>query len=85
MLQTAAAEGCLEVVRLLLGHGVNVNAQGGYYGNALKAASSGGILAFVRQHDGHEAVSASHLKIVRLLQDHGAKADLLVQYLGNAS
>jgi ankyrin repeat protein len=33
-------------VKLLLDKGADVNAQGGYYGNALQAASS----------DGHEAV-----------------------------
>jgi len=30
------------VVELLLGKGVDVNAKGGYYGNALQAASSRG-------------------------------------------
>ncbi|KAF1810116.1 hypothetical protein P152DRAFT_401955 [Eremomyces bilateralis CBS 781.70] len=32
----------MDIVELLLGKGADVNAQGGTYGNALQAASSGG-------------------------------------------
>ena len=38
----AARSGLTKVVSLLFGNGVDVNAQGGYYGNALQAASFGG-------------------------------------------
>src|SRR5205814_3190342 len=39
MLQTASFSGNLEVVRLLLEKGAEVNAQGGHYGNPLQAAA----------------------------------------------
>jgi ankyrin repeat protein len=42
----ALVEGRKHVVKLLLDKGADVSAQGGYYGNALQAASS----------DGHEQV-----------------------------
>jgi Ankyrin repeats (3 copies) len=38
----ASLAGLIESVRLLLEQGADVNAQGGYYGNALQAASAGG-------------------------------------------
>ncbi|KAJ7883628.1 ankyrin repeat-containing domain protein [Mycena olivaceomarginata] len=40
----AAKLGFLQILLLLLEHGADVNAQGGYYGNALKAASAEGYL-----------------------------------------
>ncbi|KAF2727144.1 hypothetical protein EJ04DRAFT_451934, partial [Polyplosphaeria fusca] len=48
------------IVRTLLNKGANVNAQSGYYGNALQAASEGG----------HEAV----VKLWRALDNVAAKA-----------
>jgi len=44
----AALYGLREVTSLLLDKGADVNAQGGYYGNALQAASLGGHEAVVR-------------------------------------
>jgi ankyrin repeat protein len=46
-------------VRLLLGHGVDVNAQGGFYGNALQAASVVGNLELVRLLQDHGAEADS--------------------------
>jgi hypothetical protein len=36
------------MAKLLLDKGADVNAQGGYYGNALQAASEGGLEAAVK-------------------------------------
>ncbi|KAI9868258.1 MAG: hypothetical protein M1823_009084, partial [Watsoniomyces obsoletus] len=40
--------GILEIARALIDKGADVNAQGGYYGNALQAASAGGHEAMER-------------------------------------
>jgi ankyrin repeat protein len=42
MLSKLHHRGHKEIVKLLLERGADVNAQGGYYGNALQAASYGG-------------------------------------------
>jgi ankyrin repeat protein len=47
-LEAASYAGHEAVVRLLLDNGVNINAQGGKYGNALQAASYGGHKAVVQ-------------------------------------
>ena len=47
-LMCVAHEGHVELVRLLLDKGADVNAHSGDYGNALQAATSGGHEAVVR-------------------------------------
>ena len=74
------------MVRLLLEKGANVNAEGGYYGNALQAASYGGHEAVVRlllenganvNAEGgrlgnalQAALTNGNESVVRLLQQH---------------
>ncbi|KFZ14934.1 hypothetical protein V501_02978 [Pseudogymnoascus sp. VKM F-4519 (FW-2642)] len=55
-LQAAAYHGGDEIIRLLIQRGADVNAQGGYFGNALQAAASLG----------------EQEEIVKLLLEHGA-------------
>ncbi|KAJ7059432.1 hypothetical protein C8F01DRAFT_1370371 [Mycena amicta] len=99
-LQAASDGGHLDVVRLLLEHGADVNMQGGHYGNALQAASHSGHLDVVRLllehgadvnmqggHYGNALQAASHsghLDVVRLLLEHGADVNAQGGHYGNA-
>jgi ankyrin repeat protein len=47
-LQAAAAKDSIDVVKLLLDAGADINAKGGYYGNALQAAVFKGSVDLVR-------------------------------------
>ena len=87
-------------VKLLLDLGADVNAQGGYYGNALQAASWKGHEAVVRflltqgadvnaqgGYYGNALQAASwkgHEAVVRLLLDQGADVNAQGGYYGNA-
>ncbi|KZP04575.1 hypothetical protein FIBSPDRAFT_827239 [Athelia psychrophila] len=80
-----------EAVRLLLGHGADVNAQGGHYGHALQAASYGGhyrIVALLLEskaevntaggyygHAFQAALSGGHDAVVILLLNNGADSN----------
>ena len=81
------------MVRLLLDRGADINAQGGYYGNALQAAASLENEVIVRllldrgadvnarggKYDNplQEAASRGNRFLVRLLFDHGADVESL--------
>jgi ankyrin repeat protein len=87
-------------VRLLLEKGVNVNAQGGVYGNALQAASHNGHEAVVRlllkkganvnAQGGYygnalqAASSEGHEAVVRLMLEKGANVNAQGGFYGNA-
>jgi len=58
-----------DITGLLLQHGVNVNAQGGYYGNALQVASAG---------------NRSNEDVVQMLLDAGADVNAQGGHYGNA-
>ena len=89
-----------EIARTLLQSGTDVNAQGGYHGNALQAASSGGHEESVRLllqsgadvnaqggSDGNALQAASsggHEEIVRLLLQSGADVNAQGGSEGNA-
>ncbi|KAJ7271021.1 ankyrin repeat-containing domain protein [Mycena rebaudengoi] len=45
----ASSENCPDIVRLLIKHGINVNATGGSYGNALHAAAAMGHVPVVQE------------------------------------
>jgi ankyrin repeat protein/nucleoside phosphorylase len=80
--------------------GANVNAQGGYYGNALEASSARGHLEVVKLlvdkgadvnaqggHYGNALYASSargHLEVVKLLADKGADVNAQGGYYGNA-
>jgi ankyrin repeat protein len=82
--QIAVKEGDLEVFRLLLSRGANVNAQGGYKGSALSAAAHGHntMLKELLQHGADAALGESHALVsaascgnneaISILLDHGA-------------
>jgi len=88
------------VVRVLLEHGADVNAQGGNYGTALQIASVMGHLEVVRvllEHgadvnaQGGEysnalqvASTSGCLEMVRILLEHGADVNAQGGYFGNA-
>lgn len=90
-LLSAAHQGAWTVVLGLLEGGANVNARGGYYGNALQAASAGGHGEIVKQLleggadanaqgglNGNELYAASgsgHGKILKQLLERGADVD----------
>ncbi|KAI5465093.1 ankyrin repeat-containing domain protein [Mariannaea sp. PMI_226] len=96
----ACLGGIAGVARSLLGKGANVNAQGGYYGNALQAATKGGhreivqlLLdngADVNTQGGQygNALRAASIKgyqeIVQLLLDNGANINAEGGLYGNA-
>ncbi|KAJ7049829.1 ankyrin repeat-containing domain protein [Mycena amicta] len=99
-LQAASAGGHLDVVRLLLEYGADVNAQGRLNRNALQAASEGGHLNIVRlllEHGadvnaqgglyGNSLQAASESAgghLVRLLLEHGADVNAQGGFYGNA-
>ncbi|KAI9766598.1 MAG: hypothetical protein M1840_006409 [Geoglossum simile] len=99
-LQAASVNGHEQVVKLLLDKDVDVNAQGGYYGNALQAASDQGHEQIVRLlldkgadvnmqggNYGNALQAASdqgHEQIVRLLLDKGADVNMQGGNYGNA-
>ncbi|OPB46410.1 hypothetical protein A0O28_0065310 [Trichoderma guizhouense] len=62
-LQIASYEGHIEMMQLLLDHGAQVNAQGGYYGTALNAACA-------------RSFSSDAIPTVRLLLEHGADVSI---------
>jgi ankyrin repeat protein len=92
--------GLVAPTRVLITKGADVNAQGGYYGNALQAASSGGHQEIVKLllnkgadvnaqggHNGNALQAASfrgHQEIVKLLLEKGADVNAQVGYFGNA-
>ncbi|KAJ7617659.1 ankyrin repeat-containing domain protein [Mycena polygramma] len=89
--QAASRLGHVEIVRLLLENGTDVNAKGGRYGNALQAASRWGHMAIVRllleeganvnarggQYGSalQAAAGFDHIEIVRLLLEVGANVE----------
>jgi hypothetical protein len=99
-LQAASAQGQIEVVKLLLRNGADVNAQGGDYPNALQAASAAGhdnIVRILLDNDADvnieggehgnalQAASAGgHDKIVQMLLDMGADVNAQGGKYGNA-
>ncbi|KAL6358357.1 hypothetical protein LRP88_08542 [Fusarium phalaenopsidis] len=96
----ACLGGLTRVARGLMDEGVDVNAQGGYYGNALQAASEGGHLEIMQllldegadvNAQGSEygnalqaASEGGHLEIVQLLLDEGADVNVQGGFYGNA-
>jgi ankyrin repeat protein len=97
---TASAGGHQVVVKLLLDIGIEVDAQDGYYGNALQAASAGGHKVVVkllldegakvnaqggRYSNALQAASAGgHQVVVKLLLDIGFEVDAQGGYYGSA-
>ena len=91
-LQAACAAGHINVVKVLVECGANVNVQTGFYGTALQAAAACGFLeiceylvaqgAFVNNAGGHfgsalrAAVYLSHLEVVKFLLYKGAHFDV---------
>jgi ankyrin repeat protein len=89
-----------QVVKLLVDKGAEVNAQGGFYGNALQAASSNshGVVVKMLLDKGAEvnaqgrdygnalqaASSNSHEAVVKMLLDKGAEANAQGGDYGNA-
>ncbi|KAL9082665.1 MAG: hypothetical protein Q9165_008825 [Trypethelium subeluteriae] len=78
LLYILCVNGYQRLVRSLLsGHGANVNAKGGFFGNALQAASYGG----------RQEIAASHgapQEIVEMLLEKGANVNALGGAYGNA-
>jgi hypothetical protein len=99
-LQTAAFNGNIKIVRMLLKHGANVNARGGKFGNTLQAASWKGHVEVVRLllesgadvnmqggEYGNALQAASyrgHVEVVKLLLECGADVNMQGGKLGNA-
>ncbi|KAF7328224.1 Pfs, NACHT and ankyrin domain protein [Mycena venus] len=95
-----AKQGDFEMVRLLLEHGADVNAQRGEHGNALYAACWKGHIEIVHlllQHGAevnvkgkeddnalYAATSKGHIETVRLLLEHGAEVNAQGGKYGNA-
>ena len=96
----ATVTGIEQLAYHLLENGAEVNAQGGYYGNALQAASSGGHEGIVKVllQKGAEvnaqgglfgnalqaASSGDHEGIVKVLLEKGAEVNAQEDYYGNA-
>ncbi|KAJ5472932.1 hypothetical protein N7530_006933 [Penicillium desertorum] len=72
---------CEKVVQTLLDHGAGVNAQGGYFGNALQAASCGLFRDSVEEEYQQEVVDE---KMMQTLLDHGADVNAQGGVYGNA-
>lgn len=86
-LQTASAQGQFKIVELLLRKGANVNAQGGYHGNALQAASIynwQGALPWEVANDAPRAPWGNTFKTVELLLSKGANVNAQGGEYGNA-
>ncbi|KAF2853751.1 ankyrin [Plenodomus tracheiphilus IPT5] len=88
LLIRGSQRGSEAVVKLLLDKGanVNVNAQGGHYGNALQAASAGGYKAVVKLllDKGADPNAQGHEAVVKLLLDKGADPNAQGGKYGNA-
>ena len=96
----ATLYGLGEVTRLLLNGGADVNAQAGWYGNALQAASSGGYEQVVKllldkganvnaqggEYDNalQAASEGGHEAVVKRLLDAGADVNAQAGWYGNA-
>ena len=96
----ASRAGLFEQVKMLIKGGMDVNAQGGYYGNALQAASGSGhaevaqILldngADVNAEGGyycnalHAASTLGHAEVAQILLDNGADVNAQGGNYGNA-
>jgi serine/threonine protein kinase/autonomous glycyl radical cofactor GrcA len=99
-LLNACIVGDLKEVKLLLERGVDVNAEGGYYGNALQTASRSGYIEVVKLllekgadvkaeggfwGDALQTASGSgHIEVVKLLLEKGADVKAEGGYYGNA-
>jgi len=100
VLRETSFGGHKQAVKLLLDGGADVNAQGGYYGNALQAASSNGKEAVVKllldtgadvNAQGGEygnalqaALAGGNEAVVKLLLDAGADVNAQGGFYGNA-
>ncbi|KAI4208847.1 MAG: hypothetical protein LQ351_008152 [Letrouitia transgressa] len=96
----ASTAGLARSARLLLNKGVDVNAQGGKYGNALQAASRGGYYELVQlllnkgadvnaqggfyENALQTAAYYNHYEILRLLIERGAEVNVQGGFYGNA-
>ena len=99
-LSSAAENGQLEMVRLLLGKGAEINAQSGYDGNALYVASSRGheLVVEILLDNGAEvnargggfgnalqaASAGGHEQVVKTLLDNGAEVNAQGGHYSNA-
>ncbi|KAJ6035948.1 hypothetical protein N7540_000227 [Penicillium herquei] len=88
------------IVKLLLEHGADVNAQGGWYGTPLQAAAFGGYLEIVKlllEHGAEvnaqvgqygtalqAATSGGYPEVVKLLLEHGADVNIKGGQYGSA-
>ncbi|KAJ7152007.1 ankyrin repeat-containing domain protein [Mycena filopes] len=99
-LASAAANGHYDMVRLLLNSGANVNAEYGWYGNALQAAvyqGHKGVVQLLIDHGAEvnaqglnygnallAATACGSKEIVQLLIEHGAEVNAHSGWFGNA-
>ena len=86
-LRTASEEGRFDIVELLLGKGANVNAEGGWYGSALQAASSKnwqGTLVWSPADNAPTVHPGNSFKTVELLLSNGANVNAQSGKYGNA-
>ncbi|KAJ7595574.1 ankyrin repeat-containing domain protein [Mycena floridula] len=70
-LYAAAEAGHLETVKFILGHGVDVNAKGGFWDCALAAAAAEGKIELVKYLLNHEADPNAHDNILLYAVDGG--------------
>ncbi|KAJ7476775.1 ankyrin repeat-containing domain protein [Mycena latifolia] len=95
-LQAASGNGHESVVKLLIEKGADVNAQGGFFGNALQAASANQVQLLIKKgadvnaqggHFGNALQAAlwnGHESVVQLLIEKGADVNAQGGYYGNA-